>query len=220
MNADGLRVAGDCGGFAWLPVKCFPHSPIHPLDSPLRDVSLRFMPFDDSPRPLGPAKSSIFILALETASPRCPLGRPAAQRHRPCFGSLHPAEETQVKSPGSKKTLKGVPWPPHPRRLDRSVEPRRQRQRPEKPPHRPPCRWGVVRRERLGEPCSGGPCPWPLSQGCPRLVPRSRPARVSIRPSLLPGPVQAALTWRAPGKLWEKRPGHPLTGWLNPFRFV
>ena len=142
MNADGLRVAGDCGGFAWLHVKCFPHSPIHPLDSPLRDVSLRFMPFDDSPRPLGPAKSSIFILALETASPRCPLGRPAAQRHRPCFGSLHPAEETQVESPGSKKTLKGVPWPPHPRRLDRSVEPRRQRQWPEKPPHRPPCRGG------------------------------------------------------------------------------
>lgn len=137
------------------------------------DVSLRFMPFDDSPRSLGPAESSIFILALETASPRCPLGGPVAQRHSPCFGSLHPAEETQVKSPGGKKTLKGVPWPP--RSLQAGQECGAKEAAPVAREGSPlPSLW-VVRGERLGEPCSGGPCPWPPSQGCPSLVPRSRP---------------------------------------------
>lgn len=85
VDADGLRVAGGCGGFAWLHVKCFPRSPIHPLDSPRWDVSLHFMPFDDSPRSLGPAEPSIFILALQTASPHCPLGGRVAERHSPCL---------------------------------------------------------------------------------------------------------------------------------------
>lgn len=132
-----------------------------------------------------------------------PLPHAVAQRHSPCFGSLHPAEETQVKSPGGKKTLKGVPWPPRPPQAGQECGAKEAA--PVAREGSPlPSLW-VVRGERLGEPCSGGPCPWPPSQGCPSLVPRSRPTRVSIRPSLLPSTVQAALTWRGPGVSFGRR---------------
>ncbi|CAI9167321.1 unnamed protein product [Rangifer tarandus platyrhynchus] len=56
-----------------------------------------------------------------------------------------------------------------------------------------------------------GPRKSPLMHphSCPSLVPRSHLDRVSVRPSLLPGPVQAALTWRAPGAALGEEAGPP-----------